>query len=111
MEQLCFIGLGNNCKLAKDVLTNRGLKVMGRGMQFSDKFRFKWVQTSGEVNFMKFVEGRNIVNHFANAKIFTDKVLCIELLESLNRSLLSARIKSDIYKETKQFLPETYRLD
>ena len=84
---------------------------MGRGMQFSDKFRFKWVQTAAEVNFIKFVEGRNIVNHFANAKIFTDKVLCIELLESLNRSLLSARIKSDIYQETKQFLPETYRLD
>ena len=39
----CFIGLGNNPKLPKDALIQRGYQTMTRGMQFSDKFRFKWV--------------------------------------------------------------------
>mmetsp|Transcript_26362 Transcript_26362/g.35213 ORF Transcript_26362/g.35213 Transcript_26362/m.35213 type:complete len:142 (+) Transcript_26362:1022-1447(+) len=80
-------------------------------MQFSDKFRFKWVQTPGEVNYMKFVEGKHIVNHISNSKIFTNKIPCMELLADLNRSLESGHIESSIYRSTNEFLTPTYRLD
>jgi len=80
-------------------------------MQFSDKYRFKWVQTAGEINYMKFVEGRHIVNHFSNSKVFTNKIQCMEMLADLNRSLQSGHIQSTLYKSTSQFLPVTFRLD
>ena len=38
----CFVGDGNNPKLAKETLIQRGYQVLARGMQFSEKFRFKW---------------------------------------------------------------------
>lgn len=38
----CFIGPGNNPRLARDALAYYGFKEMGNGMQFSDKYRFKW---------------------------------------------------------------------
>ena len=80
-------------------------------MQFSDKFRFKWVQTAGEVNYMKFVEGKHIVNHISNSKIFTNKIPCMELLADLDRNLKSGHIRSNIYSTTDEFLTPTYRLD
>ena len=106
-----FIGLGNNPKLAKDTLIQRGYQAMSRGMQFSDKYRFKWVQTSSEINYMKFVEGKHLVNHISNCKIFTDKIQCSDMLEALNRSLQNGHIKSDVFNGTDTFLPETFRLD
>ena len=84
---------------------------MSRGMQFSDKFRFKWVQAAGEVNYMKFVEGRHIVNHISNSKIFTNKIESMEMLADLNRSLQSGAIASPLYGTTDLFLPQTFRLD
>ena len=80
-------------------------------MQFSDKFRFKWVQAAGEVNYMKFVEGRHIVNHISNSKIFTNKIESMEMLADLNRSLQSGAIASPLYGTTDPFLPQTFRLD
>ena len=70
----CFIGLGNNPKLPKEALIKLGYQALSRGMQFSEKYRFKWVQTPGEINYMKFIEGRHIVNHFSNSRIFTNKI-------------------------------------
>ena len=84
---------------------------MSRGTQFSDKYRFKWVQTPGEINYMKFQEGRHIVNHISNAKMFTFKIPCMEMLADLNRSLQCGDIQSEIYQNTSEFLPVTYRLD
>lgn len=49
VEDNCFIGLGNNEKLAKEALMNHGFKTMNRGMQFSNKYRLKWTQTSSEI--------------------------------------------------------------
>lgn len=60
---------------------------------------------------MKFVEGRHIVNHISNSKIFTNKIECMELLADLNRSLESGHIRSRIYQSTESFLTQTFRLD
>ena len=51
----CFVGNGNNEKLAKNTLVdNLGFKIMDKGMMFSKDYRFKWTQTSMEINFMHF---------------------------------------------------------
>ncbi len=51
----CFVCNGNNEKLAKSTLVdNLGLKIMDKGMMFSKDYRFKWTQTSMEINFMHF---------------------------------------------------------
>ena len=60
---------------------------------------------------MKFAEGRHIVNHFSNSRIFTNKIECLEMLGNLNRSLESGVITSQIYSKTIEFLPLTFRLD
>ena len=80
-------------------------------MQFTEKFRFKWVQTAGEINYMKFAEGKHIVNHFSNSKIFTNKIECLEMLAALNRSMQSGHVSSTIFNNTDEFLPQTFRLD
>lgn len=77
-EKLAFFGGGNNPGLAKDALIDQGFKVMPHGMQFSDTYRFKWVQTPAEINYMKFVEGRHIVNHFSNANFLTRKIQTLD---------------------------------
>lgn len=93
---MCYVGLGNNQVIVKDSLIERGYKEMSRGMQFSDKYRFRWVQTVGEVNFMKFKEGIHLVNHISNAKIFTNKISTLETLEELKIALEKGTFKSDM---------------
>jgi hypothetical protein len=103
------VGLGNNPRLARDALLMKGFKELTKGMQFSDKYRFKWTQTSSEVNYMKFKEGVHIVNHISNSKIFTTKISTLETLENLNSALLNGSIQSTFKYE--DIFPETYRLD
>ena len=62
-----WLGWGNNPQLARYALESRGLKALAKGMQFSPAFRFRWVQTSSEVNFMRFKEGVNLANHLVNS--------------------------------------------
>ena len=78
-------------------------------MQFSDKYRFKWTQTSSEINYMKFKEGEHIVNHISNARIFTTKITALETLEILKIALEKGEIPSTL--RLQNFFPETYRLD
>ena len=65
---------------------------MAKGMQFSDKYRYKWTQTSSEINYMKFKEGEHIVNHISNAKIFTTKITTLETLEQLKIAIEKGEI-------------------
>lgn len=91
-----------------------GFKVMTHGMQFSDNYRFKWVQTPSEINYMKFVEGRHIVNHFSNANLLTRKIQTLEQIESLNlamRSKSTSEPYSKLFDSVKEFTPMTFRLD
>lgn len=104
-----FIGLGNNPRLVRDALSQYGFKEMAKGMQFSDKYRFKWTQTSSEINYMKFVEGQHLVNHISNAKIFTTKITTLETLEYLKIRLENGELTSSM--KVSEFFPETYRLD
>jgi hypothetical protein len=82
---------------------------MAKGMQFSDKYRYKWTQTSSEINYMKFKEGEHIVNHISNARIFTTKISTLETLEILKIALEKQELPSCL--RLKDFFPETYRLD
>ena len=78
-------------------------------MQFSDKYRYKWTQTSSEINYMKFKEGEHIVNHISNSRIFTTKISTLETLEILKIALEKQELPSSL--RLKDFFPETYRLD
>lgn len=82
---------------------------MQKGMQFSDKYRFKWTQTSSEINYLKFREGEHIVNHISNAKIFTNKISTLDTLQFLKMALACGQMTSDLRVE--DFFPTTYRLD
>lgn len=108
-NQSFFIGLGNNPRLVREALSQFGFKEMAKGMQFSDKFRFKWTQTSSEINYMKFREGEHIVNHISNSRIFTTKITTLEILEQVKIALENGELPSTL--RLKDFFPETYRLD
>ncbi len=41
-ELHCYIGQGNNPRIVRDALSQYGYKEMSKGMQFSDKYRYKW---------------------------------------------------------------------
>ena len=108
----CFIGEGNNASLAKETLAGLGFRVMPRGMLFSNEYRFKWTQTSMEVNYMHFKEGVHIANHISNAnKVFTNKIATLETVANLQLNLQNGQVKTDMYKSVREFAPETYRLD
>jgi hypothetical protein len=108
----CFVGQGNNERLVKESLTNLGFKLLPRGMLFSNDYRFKWTQTSMEVNYMNFKEGVHIANHISNSnKVFTSKISLMETIEDLKLNLQTGILKSDMIKSVSDFVPETYRLD
>lgn len=113
LTKTCFVGQGNNDKLVKSTLVdNLGFKLMARGMMFSNDYRLKWTQTSMEINFMHFKEGKHICNHIANStKILTSKIATIETLENLKLSMEGGSIKSALFGSLQDFVPETYRLD
>ena len=81
-------------------------------MLFSNEYRFKWTQTSMEINYMHFKEGVHLANHISNAnKVFTNKIATLETVANLQLNLQNGIVKSDMFKEVKEFSPETYRLD
>lgn len=53
-----FVGKGNNSKLVSNFFKDReGFDLMADKEQFSPHFFFKWVQTTGEIDFYSFKEG------------------------------------------------------
>jgi len=103
-----FVGRGNNNAVVKDALIENGLSQLPKGMDWSDKYRFKWVQTPQEVNFMRTLEGKHIVNHISNCWIFTNKVTTMETIENLGYSVKNGDIETSFKPEN--FFPETYKL-
>ncbi len=77
--------------------------------QFSPHFFFKWVQSTGEIDFYSFKEGKQIVNHIPNICVITHK---LELVKSLKE--LEAELKEQgkqLSPSVDSFIPKTYRLD
>lgn len=66
------------------LVDNLGFKLMARGMAFSNDYRMKWTQTSAEINYMNFKEGKHLANHLSNSsRDFTSKIATIKVLENL----------------------------
>lgn len=81
-------------------------------MQFSNEYRFKWTQTSMEINYMHFKEGVHIANHISNSgRVLTSKIATLEAVENLKSKMTNGTLKSDTIKSVEEFTPETYRLD
>mmetsp|Transcript_2868 Transcript_2868/g.4451 ORF Transcript_2868/g.4451 Transcript_2868/m.4451 type:complete len:243 (-) Transcript_2868:679-1407(-) len=90
----------------------RGFRSLPRGMLFSNDYRVKWTQTSMEINYMHFKEGYHLANHISNAvKVLTSKIATLQVLDSLRFNLQEGLVKSDLFKASSEFFPETYRLD
>lgn len=96
------MGQGNNdAMIRRTLVDNLGFKLMARGMMFSNDYRFKWTQTSMEINYMHFKEGTQICNHISNSnKVFTNKIATIEVLEDLQYKLKNGTLQSEIIDGT-----------
>ena len=100
-----FVGKGNNPQLVKKTLTKLGLNLLTDKEEFSPHYFLKWTQTSSEVDYFSFKEGKQMVNHIPNSNIITVKT---QLLSTLNEFKASA---SQNKVEPLEVLPKTYRLD
>ncbi len=74
-------------------------------MAFSDRFDIKWVQTTGEVDFLKFKEGSQLVNHIPNINVIASKNGLIQTL----RNFESQHPSADNQVSIDNFMPNSYR--
>jgi len=99
-----FIGKGNNDKLVKSYFSKENYQLLDSKMTFTDKFDIKWVQTTGEIDFLKFKERSQMVNHIPNINVIASKNGLIQTLKNYE-SQNSSEISID------DFMPDSYRLD
>lgn len=105
-----FVGKGNNSKLVSNYFKDREeFDLMGDKEQFSPHFFFKWVQSSGEIDFYSFKEGKQIVNHIPNICVITHKLELLKTLKDLELELEGQGKK--MHPSVDTFIPKTYRLD
>ena len=102
-----YLGPGNNNRLARDSLLQRGLVELPKGYAFSQKYKYRWTQTHSEVNFMQFKEGEQIVNHIPQTiKLLSSKSALHKNLENLLGLGSTAE-----GLEIKSFYPESYLIN
>jgi tubulin--tyrosine ligase like protein 10 len=105
-----FVGKGNNSKLVSNFFQEReGYDLMAEKEQFSPNFFFKWVQSTGEIDFYSFKEGIQIVNHIPNICVITHKLDLLKTLRELEAELEQQGQK--MVPSVSEFVPKTYRLD
>lgn len=108
-----MVGKGNNSKLVSNYFLKNDREslysLMSDKEQFSPHFYFKWVQSTGEVDFYSFKEGEQLVNHIPNICVISSK---LELLKTLRDFELDAESKGyPLTMKVDDFIPKTYRLD
>ena len=105
-----FVGKGNNSKLVQNFFTEKdNYSIMSEKDKFSPHFFFKWVQSTGEIDFHSFKEGEQIVNHIPNICVITQKLELLKTLKDLELEL-SQKGKTMV-PQISEFVPKTYRLD
>ena len=77
--------------------------------QFSPHFFFKWVQSTGEIDFYSFKEGTQVVNHIPNIGVITHKLDLLKTLRELDIELKQQ--DKQLVPAIDTFIPKTYRLD
>ena len=73
LPKKAYVGKGNNPGLVKKILESKGFPLMTDKEQFSPHYHFKWVQTSSEIDYFSFKEGKQLVNHIPTLNIITVK--------------------------------------
>ena len=105
-----FVGKGNNSKLVSNYFKEKeNYDLMGDKEQFSPHFFYKWVQSTGEIDFYSFKEGTQIVNHIPNICVITHKLDLLKTLKELELELGQQGKK--MVPSVDSFIPKTYRLD
>ena len=78
------MGIGNNSKLIANYFKSKGnYTIMHEKEQFSTHFFYKWVQSTGEIDFYSFKEGQQLVNHIPNICVITKKLELLKTLKDL----------------------------
>lgn len=77
------LGTGNNIRLIKDALLVRNWKLLPDSYKNTEYFDFKWTQSTHEINFFSFKEGKQIVNHIRNNKIISTKTGLYDVIQDL----------------------------
>eukprot|EP00357_Protocruzia_adherens_P016339 CAMPEP_0115017808 /NCGR_PEP_ID=MMETSP0216-20121206/28364_1 /TAXON_ID=223996 /ORGANISM="Protocruzia adherens, Strain Boccale" /LENGTH=753 /DNA_ID=CAMNT_0002388749 /DNA_START=129 /DNA_END=2390 /DNA_ORIENTATION=+ len=108
-NEVCYIGPGNNNRIVRDALIMRGFKELPKEYKFSSKFRFRWVQTHGEINYHEFIEDKNIVNHIPNNSVISTKTGLLETMETLEFMIDSGKFETSL--KVADFFPYTLRFD
>lgn len=86
-------------------MAEKGLGLLTEKEQFSPHYFLKWVQTSSQVDYFSYKEGKQMVNHIPDLNIITVKTsLLTTLSEFKSRS-------QDLKLRPINILPKTYRLD
>ena len=105
-----FVGKGNNSKLVSEYFKEKeGYVLMPEKEQFSPHFYFKWVQSTGEIDFYSFKEGTQCVNHIPNIGVITKKLELLNTLSELQLELTEKKVP--LSPTIDSFMPRTFRLD
>ena len=89
-----------------------GYVLMPKTMERENNYRVKWTQSCKEIDYANFKEGFSLANHFSNSPIvFTQKDAAIEMISKMEFNLQNKLVESEIFKSTKEFWQDSYRLD
>ena len=73
----------------------------------NENYRVIWTQSSAEINYPHFDEGRGVCNHIENsAKVFAGKFVLFDIQQTLDEKLKAGTIKSTLFSSARDFMPE-----
>jgi len=70
-------------RVIKDALLSRNCKQLPESFKNTENFDFKWTQTTKEINFFTFKEGKQLVNHIRNNRIISTKTGLYNIIQDL----------------------------
>ncbi|CAF1093195.1 unnamed protein product [Adineta steineri] len=107
-KPVCYIGSGNNSHLIENILKSIGYE---NNENKIDDFKFKWVQSSSNVNWNIFKDGEQMINHIQGEDYFTNKLQLYQSLQTYETNYLSLTKRPQSYLTLNQFIPQTFKLD
>eukprot|EP00762_Andalucia_godoyi_P002287 ANDGO_07586.mRNA.1 putative alpha-tubulin polyglutamylase Ttll1 len=105
LKKKFYVVNNNGQQMIIDTLTSLGFeRVSDKG---SSDFGVRWVEVRTDIDFGKFREGEQIVNHIANCSVITTKNSLYTTLRTYERS----RRKKEPDFSISSFIPQTFRMD
>ncbi|XP_065656343.1 protein polyglycylase TTLL10 isoform X3 [Hydra vulgaris] len=102
-ERRFYVGGHNGKQILENALTKLGMKLTDD----SNNFFIKWVECKKSINYDKFKEGYQIVNHIQNASCLTTKIGLLKTLRDYEKHQKLLRKRFSV----NNFYMETYLVD